>query len=68
MTEMYGRDDEKMSVSNFSDVENVMRELFVQGAFFGEQNVPNLELRSCVSAMYMAAHTQDSEDIPRVVD
>ena len=43
MTEMYGRDDEKMSVSNFSDVENVMRELFVQGAFFGEQDVPNLE-------------------------
>ena len=65
MTEMYGRDDEKMSVSNFSDVENVMRELLFHGAFFGEQDVPNLEMRSCVSAMYMAAR---SEDIPRVVD
>ena len=65
MTDMYERDDGKMSASNFTNIENVMRELLVHGAFFGEQDVPNLEMRSCVSAMYMAAR---SEDIPRVVD
>ena len=36
MTDMYERDDGKMSVSNFTNIENVMRELLVHGAFFGE--------------------------------